>query len=121
MDKLDRTKPPSQSSFSARVAAVMGLKSGCKTVSVALKGEPGAGLRDALLLGIDGRRKGRGVIVRDKDGLHAHIFYSAKALRRLSKGASIQVDWTPVGAHLMTNIAITITDPDCGKEDPTEG
>jgi hypothetical protein len=100
---------------------VSGLKAGCKAVSVSLQGEPGGRLRDAVLLGIEGRHKGRGVIVRDKEGLQAHIFYSARALRRLSKGENVQVDWTPIGEHLMTNIAITITDPDCSKEDPAEG
>ena len=121
MDKLDRGKPPSQTSFVARVAAVNGLKSGCKTVSATLEGGPGAKFRHALLLGIEARRKARGVIVRDKEGVQAHIFYSARALRRLSKGASVQVDWTPIGDHLMTNIALTIVDPDCDKDDPSEG
>jgi hypothetical protein len=120
MDKFARPKPSGQNSFSGRVASVNGVKAGCKTISVALQGEPGGKLRDAVLLGVEGQRKGRGVIVRGKEGLQAHIFYSARALRRLSKGEDVQVDWTPIGDHLMTNIAITITDPDCSKEDLAE-
>jgi hypothetical protein len=121
MDKFARPKSAGQNSFSGRVASVNGVKAGCKTISVALQGEPGGRLRDAVLLGVEGQHKGRGVIVRDKEGFQAHIFYSARALRQLSKGEDVQVDWTPLGEHLMTNIAITITDPDCGKEDPAEG
>jgi hypothetical protein len=111
-----------QQSFLARVSAVNGVHGGCKTVSATLEADRGSKVRRAVIVGIEGRRKSTGVLVKsDKEGTQAHIFYDARTLRRLPKGASVRVDWSPVGEHLMTNIAFTITDPDYDKADPQEG
>jgi hypothetical protein len=97
-----------------RVAAVNGTQGGCKTVSAILDVESSdSKLKRAVVVGVEPRRKAHGLLIEDEQGAtRAHIFFDARTLRQLSKGERVQVDWSPVGEHLMVNIALTITSHD---------